>query len=178
MSGSQNPTRCENILEIPNIPWLSLEALVQLPCSALVWLLRGAIKHQPGQNPTFGWVSSGQGMEKSIRSSSCCLAARGSHASASAACASQEAGLRPSLQLDVDHHLVADLDINVNFCQHRLMTSHQKSGDVLWRPTPHWFPTIKHPFHTSLGIPPSSLFAPEIWAVRTFMGVLINARVN
>ena len=172
MSGSQNPTRCENILEIPKTP------LLQLPCSALVWLLRGAIKHQPGQNPTFGWVSSGQGMEKSIRSSSCCLAARGSHSSASAACASQEAGLRPFLRLDVDHHMVADVDINVNFCQHRLMTSHQKSGDVLWRPPPHWFPTIKHPFHTSLGIPPSSLFAPEIRAVRTFMSILINVRVN
>ena len=50
------------------------------------------------QDPTFGWVSSGQGMEKSIRSSVASPESPLPHNPASAAHASPEAGLHPHLQ--------------------------------------------------------------------------------
>ena len=168
MSGSQNPTRCEKILEIPNIPWLSLEALLQLPCSALVWLLRGAVKHQPGQNPTFGWVSSGQGMEKSIRSSVASPESPLPHTPTSAAHASPEEGRHPGLH---------PCQRPPHQCQRRQALCHRwlmlQKGQIctLEMNTSAWLTQIMTHvplFHPQFYIP-SSLFAAKIWAVRTFM---------
>ena len=90
-------------------------------------LVRGwgkTIKPWPGQDPTFGWVSSGQGMEKSIRSSVASLESPLPHTAASAAHASPQAGLHLRLHPRRHRHTLS---------HPWLMAMLQKGRDVFWR---------------------------------------------